>query len=76
MKSTKELSTPTMFACIYFEKDASLSVLNEKDSDLIVKNEFSAKEQVEMLWREKPGKPKQAFIGTIVKVGGMMEHFP
>ena len=60
-----------MFACIYFEKDASLSVIHEKDRDLLVKTEFAVKEPVEMVWRGKPGKEKQTFHGTIVKVGGM-----
>ena len=59
-----------MFACIYFEKDASLSVLNEKDRDLVITTRFAVKEAVEMLWRERPGKPKQAYRGLIVKVGG------
>lgn len=53
-----------MFACIFFEEDSSLTVVNQKDKALNVQNGFTPNEKVSMKWGKK------VYNGVIIKVGG------
>ena len=57
------------YACVYFPKDGTLSVVHEKDPDLKILTKFESRENVEMMWKTT-GKSKVPFEGVIVKVGG------
>ena len=59
-----------MFACVYFQKDATLSVVHEKSPDLTIITKFEKRHQVEMRWRVANKKTKETFAGVIIKVGG------
>ena len=58
-----------MYACVYFQKDGTLSIVHENDKDIKVLTTFEKREPVEMKWR-KPGKQAEVFNGVIVSVGG------
>lgn len=58
-----------MFACIYFQKDASLSVISKENKDLTVLEEFLARKPVQMKWR-LPGNAAEDFDGVIVCTDG------
>jgi len=61
-----------MYACVYFEKDATLSVVHEKDKDLTINTTFEERQFVQMRWKVAQGKTKESFSGIIVKVGGKL----
>ena len=59
-----------MFACEYSQKDATLSVVHEKNSDLSIITKFEKRLQVAMRWRVANRKTKKTFAGVIIKDGG------
>ena len=50
-----------MFACVYFKKDGTLSVVHKNDKDLKVLTDFETREQVEMFNMEKARKTDRSF---------------
>ncbi|XP_069139400.1 integrator complex subunit 3 homolog [Argopecten irradians] len=57
-----------MFVCIFFEEDASLSVVGERSNKLKLLRKFEKGEQVEMPWK-KTGTKEKMYHGVIVRVG-------
>ncbi|XP_060589549.1 uncharacterized protein LOC132744786 [Ruditapes philippinarum] len=57
-----------MFACIFFEEDKSLSVVNECDKSLEMLHSFKSNESVRMKWGRK------IYNGTIVNVSDNEEQ--
>ena len=57
-----------MFVFIIFKEDASLSVVGKGDKDLTILTDFREREPIQMRWGTKPGKPKELYHGTIIKI--------
>jgi hypothetical protein len=60
-----------MFACIFFNEDASLSVVGKNNKSLkLVSDDWEPRGKVEMYWPGKVAGQRSLYHGTIIKVGG------
>ncbi|XP_052699334.1 uncharacterized protein LOC128176825 [Crassostrea angulata] len=59
-----------MFACIFFNEDASLSVVGKNNKSLkLVSDDWEPRGKVEMYWPGKVAGQRSLYHGTIIKVG-------
>lgn len=60
-----------MFACIFFNEDASLSVVGKNNKSLkLLSDDWEPRGKVEMYWPGKVAGQRSLYHGTIIKVGG------